>query len=67
MYGANNQPILNYTNIPPASWKWDICTSKEYYDEFNRAWAEKCKLDPQSWGCTPLHEGIGLVIIYRKN
>lgn len=36
MYGANNEPtIIEDIALHPATWKWDECTSEDYYDNVN--------------------------------
>ena len=38
MYGANNEPSVDFTASPPATWKWYECSSKAYYDAVNATW-----------------------------
>jgi hypothetical protein len=35
MYGANNEPSVNFNNTPPAIWKWDECSSEQYFNAVN--------------------------------
>ena len=36
MYGANNEPAFDFTGGPPyGTWKWDVCTSEEYWNNFS--------------------------------
>ncbi len=55
MFGANNEPSVNFDNSPPATWKWYECTSKQYYDAVNSASQAK-------WGV----DFLTLVIVHQK-
>ncbi len=55
MYGANNEPSVDFDNSPPATWKWDECSSKEYFDAVNAASQAK-------WG----YDYIRLVKVHNK-
>jgi len=52
MYGANNEP--KYTDNGP-TWKWDTCTSRQYYNDVNSQYAEVHD-----------HERFFRVIVYDK-
>ena len=45
MYGANNEPSVDFDNTPPATWKWYECSSKAYYDAVNAASQTKWGVD----------------------
>lgn len=48
MYGANNEPFFNFRNNPPlhpATWKWFICSSREYFESINDAYREVFQTD----------------------
>lgn len=55
MYGANNEPSVDFDNTPPATWKWYECSSKDYYDAVNAASQSK-------WGI----DFLTLVIVHEK-
>jgi hypothetical protein len=38
MYGANNQPAADFTQVPSYTWKWATCTSEEYFNNINAAY-----------------------------
>jgi hypothetical protein len=37
MYGANNEPSVDFNNSPPATWQWYECSSQQYFDAVNIA------------------------------
>ena len=37
MYGANNEPSVDFGATLPATWKWDECTSEQYFNAVNAA------------------------------
>lgn len=55
MYGANNEPSVDFGSSPPATWKWDECGSEEYYDAVNAA-------SQAEWGI----DYLGLVKVHNK-
>ncbi len=45
MYGANNEPSVNFDHSPPATWKWDECASEQYFSAVNAASQAKWGID----------------------
>ena len=38
MWGANNEPVLNFQGQHPATWKWATTSSATYYSNVNAAY-----------------------------
>jgi hypothetical protein len=45
MYGANNEACADFASVPPATWRWDECTSEEYFNAVNAAFQEEFGID----------------------